>query len=222
MGRRMRGNIQVNYQKIDDLLKRKGITGAAFSRMLGHTDNYYRQLRLRSAKFTEDAVNQAAAALGVGVEELTGKSELQKEPDALEEFGPSDFEVEVLKLLKQIRDEQVAQKNILMYMYNEEQQRHSDNPKAIEKPKEEPKEEPEKEPQTELEIAMTILEGLLMGRGGVKYQTYIAELGKANIHDKRMADAVVAKLGMVRKTTGYGNNKTLWIAKPGWANNLKG
>ena len=205
-----KGEYVIDYARVAELIESRHLSSDGFSVAMGYTRQWFRTARRNNCRMTKEKLERMATILNVDQEELLLKDEPQEELTGME---PSQFEVDVLKLLKEIRQELAAQKTILMYLYNDKQQ--EENRKMAEA---EAHEEP---PKSEIETATTILEGLMIGRQAIKYQTYIAELGKAKIRDTRMADAAASKMGLQRITTGYGSNKVLWLAKKSYAQSLQ-
>lgn len=209
------GTIMLNFDAVDNKLKELGIKQQAFSKLMGRAPTWYNNAKSQKTKMRDETYRRVKMILGVEDDSLMIKDEPTEiaVPDG---FAPSGFETEVLKLLRQIREEQIAQKNLLMYLFNEEQQRHSDTPRVIEKPK---MELPHK---SELDSAVDILKGLMANTMAIKYQTYQAELGKAKIRNEQIAQAAISKLELQKITRGYGSKKILWIAKKEWIENMKG
>lgn len=198
----------INWEMVDDLITSKGYTKMEVSKKMGHSGSWLSNRQGDNGKLNSVQISSLAMVLDVDkeklkmIEQTDTKTTNKKMEDA---FEPSQFEIDVLEMLKAIKQKVDADHEILMYLFNEKQSESS----------EEKTEEKEEEPIDELETAMSVLTELLKNRTAVKFEEYEEKAMEKGCSDLQVIDAVVAKLGHQKMTRGYGRNKTVWIYRQG-------
>ncbi len=194
----------IDYEKLCHIIETQELTQERFSQMVGHNRAWFANTKNRKANIAVGKVIQMALILRCDAEDFVITPD-KKEPASTEEYTditdvePSEFEVDVMDALKEIKSQLSTQKEILMYLFNEKQQKENGKPEAEEK--------------DELEIACKTLKTMLQDRVGIKMTDYMQTVKRAGVSNEKVADAAIAKVGYNKKTTGYGNNKTIWIYK---------
>lgn len=150
----------------------------------------------KNSTTSRQRLEQMAMILGCTEEELMAKP---TPDDCMSEYEPSQFELDVVNDLAKIKAELATIRGILMCL-NNEQRRGSEKPI-------------DEQNKDELEIALGTLKTLMENRQAIKRSVYMEEARKNNVLNDKIADAAIAKLGYHKKTTGYGNNKAVWIYK---------
>jgi transcriptional regulator with XRE-family HTH domain len=189
--------VNVNWGKIAEKISEKGWNKRTFSQMLGLNQSYISNGISKNATLEKSRIEQMALILGCEPKTLILSEEKPAEQVSQEGLPASQFETDVLRMLEEIQSKLRGQHEILTYLFNEKQQEHK---------QEEPKE-------GELEISMRVLKGLLEGRMAVKYEEFMTAVDKEGVKNRKVAAAAISKLGFFKSTTGYGQNKTLWIQK---------
>lgn len=206
---------RINWKLLDKLLNEKGYTKAEVSKMMGYSVSWLSNRSNDNRLFNIAQLTQLAMILGVDKEALIMPETTHKEP-ANEEmeggFEPSQFEIDVLEMLKAIKQKVDADHEILMYLFNEKQSESS------EEKTEENENVTTEEPIDELETAMSVLTEILKSRTAVKFDEYKEKAIEKGCSDLQVIDAVISKLGHNKVTRGYGRNKTLWIYRSGDVN----
>lgn len=208
--------LPVDWKKIKLLTMERGWKNTDLSKMLGMEENYITNtIRVGRKEQPEKRVKQMALIFGCKVDDILKVDEEEvKKVDEIADFDdiePSEFEKNVMEYLKDIKRQLATQNEILMFLFNEKQQ--TENKKAADEIFESSeKKEPISE-KDELETSCDVLKELLENRGGVKKEDYFRVAEEKGVKDKKIADSAIAKLGLHKKTTGYGNNKTEWIYK---------
>lgn len=95
--------------KINVILKERGMTGAELSRQIGVSTAVYSQWNKKKTKPSNKNVAKVAEVLGVPVSELTGEEQKEKPPDTGE---LSEADMRVLKWFRSLPPEK--QKAILI------------------------------------------------------------------------------------------------------------
>lgn len=90
--------------KINALLKEKGMTGAELSRAIGVSTAVYSQWNTRRTKPSNKSIAKVASALGVAVAELIDGQQKEK-PAPITESELSESEKVMLNLFRQVSDE---------------------------------------------------------------------------------------------------------------------
>jgi transcriptional regulator with XRE-family HTH domain len=207
----MKKKNRVNWELLDKLLNEKGYTKAEVSKMMGYSISWLSNRSNDNRLFNIAQLTQLAMILGVDKEALIMPETTHKEPvsEEIEDgFEPSQFEIDVLEMLKAIKQKVDSDHEILMYLFNEKQQGVPEEP-----------EEKEEEPIIdELETSMSTLKELLENRTAVRFDEYKEKAMERGVTDLQVIDAVIAKLGHHKMTRGYGRNKTVWIYRQGDVN----
>lgn len=208
MARGEPGTIAIDHKKIEDRAYDLKMSFYRISAMMGYNQNWMGQTIREKRLISQNNLDRLAAILDVDPDDLIAKNTPDPSASVTDEVLPeSDIEKEMREFMKFVKEELAAQKSILMYLYNQEQQRHSDTPKEVPEIVEKPK-------KPELEQAMDVLNQMLENKSAVRYAEYMLMLDRqADIRDHRMADAAIAKLGHVKKLRGFGTNKAMWIGK---------
>ena len=203
----MKELLTINYSKLSEIIQKQNLTQEEFSQAMGQNKAWFSVRKCRETELERDRVLQAALVLRCDVSEFVVDSEKKasKEADTtvcldLADIEPSDFEKEVLGALSEIKQKLSSHNEILMYLFNEKQQKENEKMRA-------------QEEIDELDVSCRTLKSMLANRLGIKMNDYLETVKAAGVKNKKIAEAAVAKCGYLKKTTGYGNNKTLWVYK---------
>lgn len=208
--------LEINFDELQGKVADVGLTLEKLSIETGFSKAWLSNIKNRNGTIPASVVVKIAETLNCNADDLAieNAEKPAKEITEIEDIAdiePSEFEVNVLDVLKEIKLHLTAQKEILMYLFNEKQKKENE---ALKKAEQAEKEEAKENPKDELKIACETLESILANRMGVKMADYLQSAKEAGVTNEKVADAAIAKTGYHKKTTGYGNNKTLWIYKP--------
>lgn len=179
------------WSKLDSLLKERKYNTTAISVIMGYNDRWYANAKGNKHKLDTEQVSRLALILNCKAEDIIMPEPLQEE----KKENDSGLET-VLDEIQAIKEKINTGYEILMFLFNKAQQEQNDND------------------VDELEIATGTLKKLLENRQAIKRDTYMDEAIKAGVKNIKVADAAIAKLGLYKKTTGFGENKAVWIYKP--------
>lgn len=212
--------LKIDYEKLTRIIAQKGLSQERFSGMMGYAKGWFSLCKKRRTDLAAAKVLQMMAILEVDANEFVVDPEKKasKEADTtvcldLADIEPSDFEKEVLGALSEIKQKLSSHNEILMYLFNEKQQKENEKMRAQEVKGIAEKEGEEEEKIDELDVSCRTLKSMLANRLGIKMNDYLETVKAAGVKNKKIAEAAVAKCGYLKKTTGYGTNKTLWIYK---------
>lgn len=189
-------SIPVNWDCVKKKIAEKGWQQQRFATMMGVNRSWVANNTARHTGVSRQRLEQMALILGCSEEELKAKP---TSDDCSREYEPSQFELDVVDDLAKIKAELATIREILMCL-NNEQRRGSEKPI-------------DEQNKDELETALETLKTLMENRQAIKRSVYMEEARKNNVLNDKIADAAIAKLGYHKKTTGYGNNKAVWIYK---------
>lgn len=98
------GDILDAIDKINALLKQRGLSGAELSRAIGVSTAVYSQWNTKKTKPSNKNLAKVAAVLGVSVSELTGEPKKEK-PTPVSGDELSNGEAKLLALFRQVPEE---------------------------------------------------------------------------------------------------------------------
>lgn len=202
----MRANdYKYNEVKWDVIYAKVGeerINLVTLSEAIGRSRTYLSYIKCKQSAIRHEDLCAVCELLEFELEDvLLSGSKCQR----IDEMGVpmSQFEIDVLDMLKELKEENEKLKNIVTALYEKQIEVENDAPLTLPIPV--------RETKTELERAEDIL-GKMFGENtsGVKYDEFIKHLNTVGINPDVAVDLI--KKGKYATTVmGYGYNKTKWI-----------
>lgn len=188
------------YNKADE--EREALT--TISEAIGRSRTYLPYIKCKKSAITHQDLCAVCELLGFKLDEvvLTGIAV----NGATDEMGipMSQFELDVLRMLRELKEENETLKSIVTALYEKQIEIENDAPLTLPIPV--------RETKTELERAEDILSKMFgENTSGVREDDFVRHLKTVGIREE-VASKLIKESGKYAKTTmGYGYKKTTWI-----------